>query len=89
MAVSRHIGAMPVLWLTVPYPATRADVEQNSIALTSCLAAGQDQPSPGWLEHHAIPGQIRQSGLWDVERVTRPCRHGFLATLRQLIQLHQ
>jgi hypothetical protein len=33
MAVSRHIGAMPVLWLTVPDPATRADVEQNSIAL--------------------------------------------------------
>lgn len=88
VAVSRHIGAMPVLWLTVPDPATRADVEQNSIALTSRLADGQDQPSPGWLGHHAIPGQIRQSGLWNVEHVTQSCRPGFLATLYQLIQLH-
>ena len=48
---------------TVPDPATRADVEQNSIALTSRLADGQDQPSPGRLGHHAIPGQIRQLGL--------------------------
>jgi hypothetical protein len=89
MAVSRHIAAMPVLWLTVPDPATRADVEQNSIALTSRLADGQDLPSPGWLGHHAIPGQIRQSGLWNVEHVTRSCRPGFMAALYKLIQLHQ
>ncbi len=89
MAVSRHIGAMPVLWLTVPDPATRADMEQNSIALTFRLADGQDLPSPGWLGHHAMPGQIRQSGLWNVEHVTRSCRPGFLAALYQLIQLHQ
>ena len=66
-----------------------ADVEQNSIALTSRLADGQDQPSPGWLVHHAIPGQIRQSGLWNVEYVSQSCRPSFLATLHQLIQLHQ
>ena len=89
MAVSRHIADMPVLWLTVPDAAARADVEQNSIALTSRLADGQDQPSPSWLGHHAIPGQIRQSGLWNVEHVTQPCHPGFLATLCQLIQLHQ
>ena len=46
MAVSRHIGAMPVFWLCVPDPATRGYVERNSIALTSQLAAGQDPPSP-------------------------------------------
>ena len=69
-----------------PGPATRADVEQNSIALTSRLAGGQDQPSPGWLGHHAIPGQIRQSGLRNVEHVTQPCLPDFLATLHQLIQ---
>ena len=89
MAVSRHIGAMPVLWLTVADPAIRADVEQNSTALTSHLADDQDLRSPGWLGHHAIPGQIRQSGLWNVEYVTRSCRPRFLATLHQLIQLHQ
>jgi hypothetical protein len=86
MAVSRHIGAMPVLWLAVPDPAARVDVEQNSIALTSRLAVGRDQPSPGWLGHHAVPGQIRQSGLWNVEHVTQPCRPGFLVTLHQLTQ---
>ena len=55
MAVSRHIGAMPVLWLTVPDPATRADVEQNSIALTSRLADGQDQPSDCGTSEHVTP----------------------------------
>jgi hypothetical protein len=89
MAVSRHIGAMPVLWLSVPDPGTRKYVEQNSIALTSQLAAGQDPDSPGWLGHHAIPREIRQSGLWNVEHVTSPCHPGFLATLEQLIQRHQ
>ena len=81
MAVSRHIGAMPVFWLCVPDPATRGYVERNSIALTSQLAAGQDPPSPGWLGHHALPGQIRQSGLWNVEHLTQPCDPDFLHTL--------
>ncbi len=89
MAVSRYIGAMPVLWLSVPDPGTRGYVERNSITLTSQLAAGQDEPSPGWPGHHAIPGQIRQPGLWNVEHVTHPCHPGFLSTLQQLIQLHR
>ena len=89
MAVSRYIGAMPVLWLSVPDPGIRGYVERNSITLTSQLAAGQDQPSPGWLGHHATPSQIRQSGLWNVQHVTQLCHPGFLPTLQQLIQLHQ
>jgi hypothetical protein len=89
MAVSRHIGAMPVLWLCVLDPGTRGYVERNSIALTSQLAAGQDPPSPGWLGHNAIPGQIRQSGLWNVEHVTQPCDPDFLHALEQLIQQHR
>ncbi len=89
IAVSRHIGAMPVLWLEVPDPATRGYAERNSIALTSQLAAGQDPPSPGWLGHHAIPAQIRQSGLRNVEHVTNPCHPGFQPTLEQLIQHHR
>ncbi len=70
-------------------PGTRGYVERNSIALTSMLAAGKDLPSPGWLGHHAIPGQIRQSGLWNVEHVTNPCHPDFLPTLEQLIQHHR
>jgi len=89
MAVSRYIGAMPVLWLSVPDPGTRGYLERNSITLTSQLAAGQDQPSPGWPGHHATPGQIRQPGLWNVQHVTHLCHPGFLPTLQQLIQLHR
>ena len=89
MAVSRYIGAMPVLWLSVRDPGTRGYVERNSIALTSQLAAGQDPPSPGWLGHHAIPSQIRQSGLWNVEHVTQACDPDFLHALEQLIQQHR
>jgi hypothetical protein len=47
------------------------------------------QASPGWLGHHAIPGQIRQSGLWNVEHVTQPCDPDFLHALEQLIQQHR
>jgi hypothetical protein len=88
MAVSRHIGAMPVLWLSVRDPSARGYLERNSIALTSQLAVGQDPPSPGWLGHHAIPRQIRQSGLWNVEHVTSPCDPD-LTTFGQLIQHHR
>ena len=47
------------------------------------------QASPGWLGHHAILGQIRQSGLWNVEHVTQPCDPDFLYALEQLIQQHR
>jgi hypothetical protein len=47
------------------------------------------QASPAWLGHHAIPGQIRQSGLWNVEHVTQPCDPDFLHALEQLIQQHR
>ena len=37
----------------------------------------------------AIPGQIRQSGLWNVEHVTQPCDPDCLHALEQLIQQHR
>src|SRR5262249_49138429 len=37
LRVSRYIGAMPFLWLSVPGRADRAFIERNSIALLSCL----------------------------------------------------
>jgi hypothetical protein len=76
---------MPVLWLSVPDPSTRGHLERNSIALTSQRAVGEDPPSPGWLGRYAIPGQIRQSGLWNVEDVTNPSHPDFLSTLEQLV----
>ena len=89
MAVSRHIGAMPVLWLRVDEPDDRGYVERNSIALTSRLAVGLDPPSPGWLGHYAARAEIRESGLWNVECVREPCDPGFLAKLEQLARSTQ
>jgi hypothetical protein len=58
MAVSRHIGGMPVLVLGVPDWADRGYVERNSIALTSRLASGLDPPSRGWLGRYAVRDEI-------------------------------
>ena len=44
--------------------------------------------APHRLGHHAIPGEIRQSGLWNVESVEGSCDPGFLPALEQLIQHH-
>ena len=68
------IGAMPFLWLSVPDRADRGYVERNSIALTSCLAEGLDQPSAGWLGRDAVRTEISQSGLWNVDHAERPHR---------------
>jgi hypothetical protein len=85
-AVSRHIGAMPFLWLTVPDRADRDYVERNSIALTSRLAHGLDPPSTGWLGRYANRAEIRESGLWNVDHVHHGCDARFLDLLEQLIQ---
>jgi hypothetical protein len=89
MAVSRHIGAMPVLWLRVDEPDGRGYVERNSIALTSRLAAGLDPPSPGWLGHYAARIEVTESGLWNVEHVRQPYDPGFLTKLEQLARIPQ
>jgi hypothetical protein len=89
MAVSRHIGAMPVLWLRVDEPDDRGYVERNSIALTSRLSVGLDPPSPGWLGRYAVRAEVRESGLWNVEHVRQPCDPGFLARLGQLARSPQ
>jgi hypothetical protein len=84
--VSRHIGAMPFLWLSVPDRADRGYVERNSIALTSCLAAGIDPSSTSWLGRYAYRTEICDSGLWNVDHVRHDCDTGFLDLLSQLIK---
>ena len=83
-AVSRHIGAMPLLWLNVP---ARAYLESNSIALLSCLTGGPDLPSTSWLGRYAERAEraeIRGSGLWNIQHVTGHYEPGFLRQLAQL-----
>ena len=91
--VSRYIRAMPFLWLDVPGrpdPATgRGYIERNSIALLSCLAVGIDQPSPGWLGHHASNPKVRGSSLWNHDHVERDYDPGFVTILAQLVRSAQ
>lgn len=84
-AVSGHIGAMPFLWLAVEQRTDRGCVERNSIALTSGLADGLDQPSDRWLGHDAARTEISQSGLWNIEHIRHHHEPGFLNLLDQLI----
>jgi len=83
--VSRHIGAMPFLWLSVPGRADRGYLESSSIALLSCLVGGLDQPSASWLGRHAERAEIRESGLWNVHHVSGHYDPAFLRRLDQLI----
>jgi hypothetical protein len=73
----------PVLWLAVPNDpdgsSDRRAIERNSIALLSCLAGGSDQPSTGWLGHHAISTKVRHSGLWNSDHVEEHYDPGFLS----------
>ncbi len=87
--VSRYIGAMPFLWLDVPGRADRGYIERNSIALLSCLADCQDSPSAGWLGHHATRFEVRESGLWNVQRVYDRYDPAFLQLLAGLVQSMQ
>jgi hypothetical protein len=87
--VSSYIGAMPFLWLAVEQRVDRGCVERNSIALTSCLADGLDQPSAGWLGHDAARTEISQSGLWNIEHIRHHHEPGFLDLLDQLMHQHR
>jgi hypothetical protein len=80
---------MPFLWLGVPDRADRGYLERNSIALLSCLASGQDSPGAGWLGHDATRSEIRESGLWNVQRVHDRYDPAFLQLLAGLVQSTQ
>jgi hypothetical protein len=79
---------MPFLWLAVPDRADRGSTERNSIALTSCLANGQDPPGPGWLGARAARPEISRSGIWNVDHVRHHCEPGFPDLLERRLQ-HQ
>jgi hypothetical protein len=61
LEVSRYIGAMPFLWLSVPGRADRGYIERNSIALLSCLTGGADTASASWLGRDAARAEISES----------------------------
>jgi hypothetical protein len=90
-AVSRVIGKMPFLWLSVgdePGPdSLRGKIERNSIALLSNFKkATLDSPSPQWLGHHCDRDRVCASGLWNQNHVEENYDVGFLDDLEKLVE---
>lgn len=91
--VSKHICALPFLWLEVNDQrgpdSLRGVVERNSIALLSnFIEKTPDIPSLGWLGNHCDREKVRSSGLWNNDFVECKCEPGFLDTLERLISAH-
>ena len=88
--VSRIIGAMPFLWISVddaPGPdSRRAFIERSAIALLSGYGdSSPDSPSPGWLGHHSDRALVRRSGLWNNRHVGEHYDLSFLDVLEQQV----
>jgi hypothetical protein len=83
--VSRYVGAMPFLWLSVPSRPDRTSdrgyLERSAIGLLSTLAGGIDPASDNWLGRHAVSLKITGSGLWNVNHVDEPDAPDFLNLL--------
>lgn len=87
--VSRHLGAMRVLWVDIPDApgkhSQRAFIERNVIALLSNGLAPVDGPSRGWLGKHSPTPEIRASGLWHVNFVRNAVEPGFLERFEAVV----
>jgi hypothetical protein len=88
--VSRVIGNMPFLWLTIEDEAgpqsLRGYIERNSIALLSNYGKPPlDPPSQGWLGHHCDRERVRTSGLWNSNHVDESYEPAFLDELERLV----
>lgn len=90
IAVSRHIGAMPFLWLNIedaPGPdSQRGLLERNAIALLSNRNKPPlDRPSASWLGSDSLRERVRESGLWNNNHVDENYEGSFLDTLEYLV----
>jgi hypothetical protein len=84
--VSQFIGRMPFLWINVPdapSPASdRGYLERNCIGLLSNFEkADINPPAPKWLGVQSGQRTIRESGLWNTNRVEEEYRPEFLVKL--------
>ncbi len=89
--VSRHIRAMPFLWLSVDDAAgkdsLRKTIETNSIALLSNYQKPSqlDAASKGWLGHSCYKEKVSRSGLWNSNHVDEDYKPEFLDVFETLI----
>lgn len=89
-AVSKIIGAMPFLWLSIddtPGPESlRGYVERNAIALLSNYQRpALDPPSNNWLGRFCDRERVRLSGLWNSNHVDEPYNPAFLDRFDRLV----
>ena len=90
-AVSRYVGAMPFLWLSVDGPGgsgnLRGYIERNAIALLSNYeGSALDPASRDWLGRHSDRELVCRSGLWNSNHVDETCDPAFLDNLRRLVE---
>ncbi len=87
--VSRYIGAMPLLWLTIddePGQSRRGFIERNAIALLShAKAPAADPPSGEWLGAFSDHEGVQASGLWNNNHVEEDYDASFLDTMQRLM----
>jgi hypothetical protein len=88
--VSRHIGAMPVLWLRVDDEpgrnSMRGYVERNAIALLSAYGTLMiDPPSDNWLGAFCSRERVQRSGLWNNNHVDEKYDPRFLSVFDDLV----
>ncbi|MBS0211536.1 MAG: hypothetical protein JSS27_21550 [Planctomycetes bacterium] len=87
--VSRHIGAMHVLWLAVDDEAgptsDRAYIERNLIGLLVGKSGPVDTPADNWLGLFSPNVRIRDSGLWNLDFLEYRYDSDFLDVLDEYV----
>lgn len=86
-AVSKHIGAMSVLWLAIEDEAgpasDRAYLERNVIGLLVSPSGPVDLPSADWLGRFSPNERIRNGGLWNLNFLDYSYSDEFLDVLEE------
>jgi hypothetical protein len=93
MEVSRYIGNMPLLWISIEDPASansrRAYIERNAIALLSNASVAYDRsldlPSNSWLGLQCPHPDVQRSGLWNSRHVSESYDPAFLEELERYL----
>jgi len=90
--VSRYVGQLPFLWLSVlDEPGTQSDrsyLEKNAVGLLSGSGAGKpfETPTVSWLGRFSAKPQVRDSGLWNIDHVGKGYDPRFLDVLADYIR---
>ena len=88
--VSRQIGDMPFLWISVDDEASAASrrsyLESNSIGLLTATTPPIDPPSANWLGSFSPVACIRETGLWNIKHIGKVYDPAFLELLEECVK---